>query len=131
MSKLCRYAWVVPRNTPVPCKKKSEFTTVYDYQEEIDVRIFEGERANCDGNHLLGEFQITGREGYISYFTGSLLLSRVLCHVSYLTYGISRCVFSFFYPLTRESFWFGLAWTAMIQYTIYIHPSEANASSSW
>jgi len=54
------FAKVVPRNTPVPCKKKSEFTTVYDYQEEIDVRIFEGERANCDGNHLLGEFQITG-----------------------------------------------------------------------
>mmetsp|Transcript_9757 Transcript_9757/g.15697 ORF Transcript_9757/g.15697 Transcript_9757/m.15697 type:complete len:302 (-) Transcript_9757:217-1122(-) len=56
------FAKVVPRNTPVPCKKKSEFTTVYDYQEEIDVRIFEGERANCDGNHLLGEFQITGVE---------------------------------------------------------------------
>ena len=56
------FAKVVPRNTPVPCKKKSEFTTVYDYQEEIDVRIFEGERSNCDGNHLLGEFQITGVE---------------------------------------------------------------------
>ena len=57
-----QFAKVVPRNTPVPCKKKSEFTTVYDYQDEIDVRIFEGERSNCDGNHLLGEFQITGVE---------------------------------------------------------------------
>ena len=56
------FAKVVPRNTPVPCKKKQEFTTVYDYQDEIDVRIFEGERQNTDGNHLLGEFQITGVE---------------------------------------------------------------------
>ena len=46
----------------MPCKKKQEFTTVYDYQDEIDVRIFEGERSNTDGNHLLGEFQITGIE---------------------------------------------------------------------
>ena len=56
------FAKVVPRNTPVPCKKKQEFTTVYDYQDEIDVRIFEGERSNTGGNHLLGEFQITGIE---------------------------------------------------------------------
>ena len=56
------FAKVVPRNTPVPCKKKQEFSTVQDYQQEIDVRIFEGERSNTDGNHLLGEFQIEGIE---------------------------------------------------------------------
>ena len=49
-----QFAKVVPRNTSIPCKKKSEFTTVYDNQDEIDVRIFEGERQNTDGNHLLG-----------------------------------------------------------------------------
>lgn len=57
-----QFAKVVPRNTAVPCKKSSEFTTVEDYQTEIDVRIFEGERGHTDGNHLLGEFQITGVE---------------------------------------------------------------------
>ena len=31
-------------------------------QTEIDVRIFEGERTHTDGNHLLGEFNITGVE---------------------------------------------------------------------
>ena len=56
------FAKVVPRNTPVPCKKKQEFSTVQDYQQEIDVRIFEGERSNTNGNHLLGEFQIEGIE---------------------------------------------------------------------
>jgi L1 cell adhesion molecule like protein len=55
-----QFAKVVPRNTAVPCKKSSEFTTVEDWQTEIDVRIFEGERGHTDGNHLLGEFQITG-----------------------------------------------------------------------
>ena len=57
-----QFAKVVPRNTSVPCKKSSEFTTVEDYQTEIDVRIFEGERTHTDGNHLLGEFNITGVE---------------------------------------------------------------------
>lgn len=57
-----QFAKVVQRNTAIPCKKKSEFTTVYDNQDEIDVRIFEGERSNTDGNHLLGEFQISGIE---------------------------------------------------------------------
>ena len=57
-----QFAKVVPRNTAVPCKKSSEFTTVEDWQKEIDVRIFEGERGHTDGNHLLGEFQITGVE---------------------------------------------------------------------
>jgi len=57
-----QFAKVVPRNTAVPCKKSSEFTTVEDWQTEIDVRIFEGERGHTDGNHLLGEFQITGVE---------------------------------------------------------------------
>lgn len=56
------FAKVVMRNTSVPCKKSSEFTTVEDYQTEIDVRIFEGERTHTDGNHLLGEFRITGVE---------------------------------------------------------------------
>ena len=28
----------------------------------MDIRIFEGERQHTDGNHLLGEFQITGIE---------------------------------------------------------------------
>jgi len=57
-----QFAKVVPRNTAVPCKKSSEFTTVEDWQTEIDVRIFEGERGHTDGNHLLGEFQISGVE---------------------------------------------------------------------
>mmetsp|Transcript_34779 Transcript_34779/g.48215 ORF Transcript_34779/g.48215 Transcript_34779/m.48215 type:complete len:739 (+) Transcript_34779:98-2314(+) len=54
------FAKVVPRNTSIPCKKSSEFTTVADWQTEIDIRVFEGERSHTDGNNLLGEFNITG-----------------------------------------------------------------------
>jgi heat shock protein 1/8 len=56
------FSRVVMRNTSIPCKMTSEFTTVEDFQTEVDIRIFEGERQNTDGNHLLGEFQIKGIE---------------------------------------------------------------------
>mmetsp|Transcript_2139 Transcript_2139/g.4884 ORF Transcript_2139/g.4884 Transcript_2139/m.4884 type:complete len:564 (-) Transcript_2139:396-2087(-) len=57
-----QFAVVVPRNTAVPCKKTKEFTTVENFQTSIDIPIYEGERQNCSGNHLLGEFTITGIE---------------------------------------------------------------------
>ncbi|CEO98236.1 unnamed protein product (mitochondrion) [Plasmodiophora brassicae] len=57
-----QFAVVVPRNTAIPCKKSHEFTTVEDFQTSVDVRIFEGERVITDGNHLLGQFTITGIE---------------------------------------------------------------------
>jgi len=56
------FAKVMPRNTPIPGKKTSEFTTVSDWQTEIDIRVFEGERSHTDGNNLLGEFSINGVE---------------------------------------------------------------------
>eukprot|EP00668_Euglena_longa_P041058 GGOE01054028.1.p1 GENE.GGOE01054028.1~~GGOE01054028.1.p1 ORF type:complete len:709 (+),score=272.03 GGOE01054028.1:34-2160(+) len=56
------FAKVVPRNTSVPCSRTREFTTVEDFQTSVDVRVFEGERSITDGNHLLGEFVISGIE---------------------------------------------------------------------
>jgi len=56
------FAKVVPRNTSVPCNRTREFTTVEDYQTAVDVKVFEGERSITDGNHLLGEFVISGIE---------------------------------------------------------------------
>jgi len=53
---------IIPRNTQVPCTKESTYTTTENYQEAIDVRVFEGERPCTDGNHLLGEFVVTGIE---------------------------------------------------------------------
>merc|ERR1712060_50626 len=53
---------IIPRNTSLPCTKESTYTTVENYQDSIDVRVFEGERPCTDGNHLLGEFTVTGIE---------------------------------------------------------------------
>lgn len=35
---------LIKRNTPIPCRKTRQYTTVGDYQTEIDVVIYEGER---------------------------------------------------------------------------------------
>ena len=41
---------------------KKTYTTVHDYQESVDIPIYEGERSCVDGNNLLGEFTISGIE---------------------------------------------------------------------
>jgi len=51
---------VVPRNSTIPCRKKEPFTTVEDGQTELDVHVYEGERASIVGNNLLGKFVLTG-----------------------------------------------------------------------
>merc|ERR1711924_358016 len=51
---------VVKRNTSIPVRKTEEYTTESDYQDGLDVDIFEGERTCTDGNNKLGSFQIHG-----------------------------------------------------------------------
>ena len=53
---------IIPRNTKIPCTKTSKYTTAEDYQEKLDVSIYEGERPCVKDNHLLGEFEIAGIE---------------------------------------------------------------------
>uniref|UniRef100_A0A7S2FFP8 Heat shock protein 70 n=1 Tax=Octactis speculum TaxID=3111310 RepID=A0A7S2FFP8_9STRA len=51
---------LIKRNTPIPCRKTRTYTTVQDYQTEIDVVVYEGEKPCVDANNKLGEFQISG-----------------------------------------------------------------------
>jgi heat shock 70kDa protein 1/2/6/8 len=53
---------VVPRNSPIPCVKTQTYTTEADFQTEIDVCVYEGERAKTTENNLLGKFTISGIE---------------------------------------------------------------------
>lgn len=53
---------IIPRNTKIPCTKSSKYTTTEDYQEALDIAIYEGERPSTKDNHLLGEFKISGIE---------------------------------------------------------------------
>jgi heat shock protein 1/8 len=51
---------LIPRNTAIPCIKSREYTTCEDWQTEIDVVVFEGERPQTSANNKLGEFKISG-----------------------------------------------------------------------
>jgi len=51
---------LIPRNTAIPCVKSREYTTCEDFQTEIDVVVFEGERPQTSANNKLGEFKISG-----------------------------------------------------------------------
>ncbi|KAB1217886.1 Heat shock cognate 70 kDa protein [Morella rubra] len=51
---------VIPRNTPIPAKMESGYTTVFDKQTEALVEVYEGERALVEDNNWLGEFTLFG-----------------------------------------------------------------------
>ena len=48
----------IPRNTQVPAVVKEIFTTAYDNQTSVDVKIFQGERPRTVDNLCLGEFKL-------------------------------------------------------------------------
>ena len=51
---------VVKRNTQIPVRKSDTFTTTEDYQREVDICVYEGERASTDACQLLGQFHVEG-----------------------------------------------------------------------
>lgn len=51
---------MIKRNTAIPCRVTRTYTTEVDWQDSIDICVFEGERQCTDGNNMLGEFTISG-----------------------------------------------------------------------
>ncbi|XP_026747998.1 heat shock protein 68-like [Trichoplusia ni] len=51
---------VIERNTPLPCQKTKEITTLDDYQNSMTIEIFEGERSLTKDNNLLGVIELNG-----------------------------------------------------------------------
>ncbi|XP_038220416.1 heat shock 70 kDa protein-like [Zerene cesonia] len=49
---------VIERNTPIPCHKVREITTLEDYQNAMTIEVFEGERTMTRDNNLLGVFEL-------------------------------------------------------------------------
>jgi molecular chaperone DnaK len=53
---------IIERNTPVPIEQTRRFTTFKDYQESVDIRVYQGESRNAQENELLGQFMFSGFE---------------------------------------------------------------------
>ncbi|KAJ0045743.1 hypothetical protein Pint_06286 [Pistacia integerrima] len=51
---------IIPRNTAIPTKKEKIFTTSIDYQTNIQIKVYEGERPRTRDNKLLGSFKFSG-----------------------------------------------------------------------
>ena len=49
---------MIKRNTQIPTEHKEIFTTAFDNQQEVDVKVFQGERPQTKHNHFMGEFKL-------------------------------------------------------------------------
>ncbi|KAD6120319.1 hypothetical protein E3N88_11590 [Mikania micrantha] len=51
---------IIPRNTPIPAKASKIFYTDADNQNSVSINVYQGERAKCKDNHLIGNLKIYG-----------------------------------------------------------------------
>jgi molecular chaperone DnaK len=51
---------MIPANTPIPCSRTRPFTTIKDYQQEIEVKVVQGERPIGSDNIQIGKFSLSG-----------------------------------------------------------------------
>merc|ERR1712217_20078 len=51
---------LIERNSTIPTNKSQDFTTAEDYQEYVDIQVYEGERAMVKDNNYLGKFTLKG-----------------------------------------------------------------------
>ena len=57
-NKGCLMSVVIPKGTKIPVTKTKGYQTSHDYQDEIDIGIYEGENKYVKDNHLLGNFNL-------------------------------------------------------------------------
>jgi len=55
-----RFSPIIPRNTSVPCSRKSIYKTTMDGQTEALIHVLQGESSRVDDNSSLGEFILQG-----------------------------------------------------------------------
>jgi len=51
---------IVPAQTAIPCSKTHTFTTVKDFQTQIQTEIYQGNRPIAKDNRLLGSYVVSG-----------------------------------------------------------------------
>lgn len=58
-----RFSVILPKGTEYPCKKSDIYTTVYDFQPSVDIKIYEGEDSEDIGNdYYYDEYEHSGIE---------------------------------------------------------------------
>merc|ERR1711920_1210555 len=50
---------LIERNSTIPTNKSQDFTTTDDYQDHVDIAVYEGERTMVKDNNYLGKFTLT------------------------------------------------------------------------
>merc|ERR1712187_391537 len=51
---------LIERNSTIPTNKSQDFTTAEDYQDYVDIQVYDGERAMVKDNNYLGKFTLNG-----------------------------------------------------------------------
>lgn len=51
---------LIERNSTIPTNKSQDFTTAEDYQDHVDINVYEGERTMVKDNNYLGKFTLKG-----------------------------------------------------------------------
>ncbi|EZG67074.1 heat shock protein 70 [Gregarina niphandrodes] len=51
---------LIDRNTTIPTKRSSLFSTAVDNQDKVNIKVFQGERLMANSNKLLGQFELAG-----------------------------------------------------------------------
>merc|ERR1712178_101317 len=51
---------LIERNSTIPTNKSQDFTTTEDYQDYVDISVYEGERSLVKDNNFLGKFTLKG-----------------------------------------------------------------------
>uniref|UniRef100_A0A7S2NUC1 Heat shock protein 70 n=1 Tax=Zooxanthella nutricula TaxID=1333877 RepID=A0A7S2NUC1_9DINO len=49
---------LIERNTTLPTERSQDFTTYEDYQDYVDIKVYEGERGMVKDNNYLGKFTL-------------------------------------------------------------------------
>ena len=69
-----RFSPIIPRNTPLPASRTEIYSTVFDAQDEAEMRVYQGENEDIRFNTLVGEFLV---EGLAEVPAGNQILVRL------------------------------------------------------
>jgi molecular chaperone DnaK len=51
---------IIPRNSPIPTRASKIFTTAGNFQRDVEIKVYQGERHFTRDNKLLGNFRLSG-----------------------------------------------------------------------